>query len=115
MNSNEINELGLKLIKQHIDKPLSFHLNNLKKNNIQFKRNKIKYYLQKYREESFPEDLYYLAHIEYIIITYDQNKEEFKDMPFYFFNSKFLIPDYNYRKENIIIFTSEIIKKIRKG
>ena len=31
LTSNEINELGLKLIKQHIDKPLSFHLDNLKK------------------------------------------------------------------------------------
>ena len=31
LTSNEINELGLKLIKQHIDKPLYFHLDNLKK------------------------------------------------------------------------------------
>ena len=31
LTSNEINDLGLKLIKQHIDKPLSFNLDNLKK------------------------------------------------------------------------------------
>ena len=31
LTSNEINELGMKLIKNHIDKPLSFHLDNLKK------------------------------------------------------------------------------------
>ncbi len=31
LTNNEINELGLKLINQHIDNPLSFHLDNLKK------------------------------------------------------------------------------------
>ena len=37
-------------------------------------------------------------------------------MPFCFFNSKFLNPNYNYRKENVIIFTSEIqLKKLEKA
>ena len=116
LTSNEINELGLKLIKQHIDKPLSFHLDNLKKNNIPFKKNKIKYYLQKYREETFPVDLYYLEHIDFIKITFDIIREDFKDMPFCFFNSKFLNPEYNNRQEKIIIFISEIqLKKMEKA
>ena len=69
LSSNEINVLGCKMIKQHLDKPLSFHLDNLKRNNIPFTKNKIKYYLQKYREEFFPKDKYYLDNIEYIKIT----------------------------------------------
>ena len=93
LTSNEINDLGCKLIKQHIDKPLSFHLDNLKKNNIPFSKNKIKYYLQKYKEESFPEDKYYLDNIELIKITYDNNKDEFKELPFCYVNSKFLNPE----------------------
>ena len=116
LTSNEINDLGCKLIKQHIDKPLSFHLDNLKKNNIPFSKNKIKYYLQKYREESFPEDKYYLDNIELIKITYDNNKDEFKDLPFCYVNSKFLNPEKKNRREMIIIFSSEIqLKKLEKA
>ena len=61
LSSNEINELGIKLIKQHLDKPLFFHLDNLKNNNIPFAKNKIKNLLEKYRDESFPEVHNYLT------------------------------------------------------
>ena len=111
-----MNELGLKLIKSHIDKPLFFHIDNLKNNYVPFNKNKIKYYLQKYREESFPDDKNYLDHIEFIKITFDQNKEEFKDLPFCFLNSKYLNPEKNNRLECIIVFTSEIqLKKLEKA
>ena len=43
---------------------------NLKNDNIPFSKNKIKYYLQKYREESFPEEKNYLEHIDFIKITF---------------------------------------------
>ena len=37
-------------------------------------------------------------------------------MPFCYLNTKFLNPDYKNRKENIIIFTSEIqLKKLEKA
>ena len=35
LTNNQINELGYNLIKQHLVKPLSFHIDNLKKNTIQ--------------------------------------------------------------------------------
>ena len=116
LSSNEINELGIKLIKQHIDKPLSFHLDNLKNNNIPFAKNKIKNLLEKYREESFPEDHNYLDHIDYIKITFDQNKDDFKDLPFCYLNLKYLNPEKNNRLESLILFTSEIqLKKLEKA
>ena len=69
--NNEINEMGYNLIKQHLEKPLSFHLDNLKKNKIPFKRYKIKNLLRKFREGTFPEDANYLDNLEFIKITYD--------------------------------------------
>lgn len=50
LTNNEINELGIKLIKQHLDKPQSFQLDNLNKNKITNKRFKIKYLLTKIKE-----------------------------------------------------------------
>ena len=47
LTNNEINELGYNLIKQHLKKPLSFHLDNLKINKIPFKIFKIKNLLRK--------------------------------------------------------------------
>ena len=44
ITDNEINKLGINLVKQQLEKPLSFHLDNLRKNNISFSRNKIKYH-----------------------------------------------------------------------
>ena len=116
LTNNEVNELGKKLIKQHLEKPLSFHIDNLHKNKIPFKRFKIKNLLKIFREETFPEDANYLDNLEFIKITYDPNNDEFKDMPFCFVNKKFLNPKKNYRQENIIIFTSEVqLKKLEKA
>ena len=60
LTNNEIKELDIKLIIQHIEKPLSFHIDNLKKNKVPFKRYRITNLLQKYREEAFPEDMHFL-------------------------------------------------------
>ena len=67
----------------------------MKENNKPFNKNKIKYYLQKFREESFPEDKNYLDNIENKKITYDQNNDQFKDLPFCYLNSKFFNPEKN--------------------
>ena len=84
LTNNEVNELGNNLIKQHLEKPLSFHIDNLHKNKIPFKRFKIKNLLKKFREETFPEDANCLDNLEFIKITYDPNNDEFKNMPFCF-------------------------------
>lgn len=50
-------ELGINLINNNLTKPLSFHINNFKTNNIHYTNNQIKYLLQKLREKSFPNDI----------------------------------------------------------
>ena len=47
LTNEELNELGYNLIKQHLDKPLSFSMGNLKKNEIPFKKFKIKKFTSK--------------------------------------------------------------------
>ena len=57
-----------------------------------------------------------MDNIELIKITYDNNKDEFKDLPFCYVNSKFLNPEKKNRREMIIIFISEIqLKKLEKA
>lgn len=113
LTNEELNELGYNLIKQHLDKPLSFHMDILKKNKIPFEKFKIKNLLQKCIEESFPEDANFFDNLEYIKITYDPNNDEFKDLLFCYVNIKFLNISKNNRQENIVIFTSEVqLKKL---
>ena len=64
-----------KSIKLHIYKPSSFHLGKMRENNIPFT---IKYYLQKFIKESFPEVKNYLDNFENIKIIYEKNEKEFK-------------------------------------
>ena len=54
-----------------MNKPLSFHLENLKNNDIKLNKTQIKYLLQKIRENNFPKDEDYLNNISKIRITLD--------------------------------------------
>ena len=91
-------------------------MDNLKKNKIPFKKFKIKNLLQKFRDESFPEDANFFDNLEYIKITYDANNDEFKVLPFCYVNKKFLNISKNNRQENIVIFTSEVqLKKLESA
>ena len=84
-------------------------MDNLKKNKIPFKKFKIKNLLQKFKEESFPEDANFFDNLEYIKIIYAPNNDEFKQLPFCYVNKKFL----NIKNRNIVMFTSEVqLKKL---
>ena len=60
------------LIYSNSQKPLSFHKNNLKANNIFLSNNQIKWLLQKIRDEKFPSDALFLEDISNIKITFDK-------------------------------------------
>lgn len=59
-------ELAKKLIKQNLQNPLSFHIQNLETNHKKISNIKIKIILQNFLEEYFPKDDIFLDHIEYI-------------------------------------------------
>ena len=61
------------MIKQNLDKDLSFHVTNLKSNNIILKKLSIKWLLQKYREEDYPSDEIFLKDISKILITLEDS------------------------------------------
>ena len=54
----------------NIEKPLKFHIENFKANNINLSYNQIKWKLQKIKEEEFPNDNDYLKDISKIKITF---------------------------------------------
>ena len=62
-------ELAKNLIFINIEKPLSYHVDNLSKNNILLSKVQIKNILQNMREESFPSNDKYLKDISRIKIT----------------------------------------------
>ena len=62
-------DLAKNLIFINIQKPLSFHVENLSKNNIQLSKYQIKNILQNFREESFPSNEKYLRDISKIRIS----------------------------------------------
>ena len=58
-NENKLDNIEFinSLIYSNIEKSLSFHKSNLQTNNIFLKTNKIKWLLQKLREDKFPSDI----------------------------------------------------------
>ena len=68
-------EMAKILIKQNIQNPLSFHIQNLESNNIKISKIKIKNILQNFREDNFPKDDIFLDHIESIRIDLGDSEE----------------------------------------
>ena len=62
-----------------INKRFSFHISNLKKNNIYLTENQIKRLLQKIRENTYPPDDKFLKNIADIKIVFD-NEPELKEI-----------------------------------
>ena len=60
--------MAYNLIKNSLDQPLLFHINNLTSNNIKISRIKIKNILQELREDSYPKDDEFLDNRESIKI-----------------------------------------------
>ena len=72
---NKMIEMAKMLIKQNIQNPLSFHIQNLETNNIKISKIKIKNLLQNFREDIFPRDDIFLEHIESIRIDLGESEE----------------------------------------
>jgi len=68
-------ELAKKLIKQNLQNPLSFHIQNLETNHKKISNIKIKIILQNFLEEYFPKDVIFLDHIENIRIDLGESTE----------------------------------------
>ena len=62
--------LAKSLIIQNLEKDLSFHINNLRNNNIYLKKNSVEWLLQKLREEKYPSDEIFLKDISKIKINF---------------------------------------------
>ena len=93
------------LIIQNIEKPLKFHAENFKENNIDLNYNQKKWKLQKIREEKFPNDFEFLKDISKIKITFEKNIKG-KDIHFCFKSVEMINPEKNYKLDKYIIFTS---------
>lgn len=94
------------LILSNIEKPFSFHQNNLKTNNIFMTTNQLKWALQKIRHEKFPSNEKFLSNIANIKINLD-NTALLRDLPFYYKFAYFINPEKKNCLEKYIIFSSK--------
>ena len=105
---NEIINLATDLIKNQIDRSLTWHIENLNNNNIFLSKIKIKIknILQKVREIKYDSDNDFLLNIANITIDFSKNEPELKNLPFCFSYEKFINKHKNtIREEKFIIFT----------
>ena len=83
--NNKISEVLTKTsFINNIEKPLEFHIENFKANNINWSYNKIKWNLQKIRKKKFPNDTKYLKDISKIRISFEKNNINLEEIPLCF-------------------------------
>ena len=100
-------ELAKDLINQNIDKPVSWHINNFKNNNLIFTKFQIKNLLQEQRQLKYEPDNEILLNIANINITFSNTDESLQILPFCFGYQKFTVKkNNNYKEENFILFTT---------
>ena len=93
------------LIIDNLNKPLSFHINNLNNNNnnnINYSENQIKYLLSKIRDETFLTDNEFIKNPFKLFSKISNEKEE---IPFCFCNN-YIYDFIKLKIENYMIFTS---------
>ena len=93
------------LIFLNITKPLSFHISNIRNNNIKLTTNQIKRLVQKIREVNFPSDSDFLKDISKITINFE-NEVGLENLNFCWKNVELINPTIKYKTEKYIIFTS---------
>ena len=93
------------LIFLNITKPLSFHISNIRNNNIKLTTNQIKRLVQKIREVNFPSDSDFLKDISKITINFE-NEVGIENLNFCWKNVELINPTIKYKTEKYIIFTS---------
>ena len=105
--------LAEQLVKQNLDKSLSWHYNNLIKNQINISKNQVKRILENQREINYRKDDAYLLDISKITISFSKTKVELQNIPFCFSNNVILNIE-SQRQEKYILFTSLFqLKKIK--
>ena len=67
IGKRDIIQLSKALIYNNIEKPLSFHISNLRQNDIDLTVNQIKWQLQKIREDTFPKEDIFLNYSYYFL------------------------------------------------
>jgi len=87
----------------NIDKPLSWHVNNMKELNFEMSNEKIRNILQYQKEKKFPYDNQFLYNMGNITLTLNYENRN----PFCFEINKFLNPKFNNREEKYVIYTSK--------
>ena len=99
-------EKGRVLINASLDKPLSWHINNLIDYNIKLTVDQIKDILYAEIDKRYQSDNVCLNNINNITISFDDNDTSLKDLPFCYTVKKILNPQKNFREERFIIYTS---------
>ena len=101
----QIKKFATTLIKQNINKKLSFHLNLLAKAKISLTKRQTKCLLQTFGEEDMPNDKIYLFELEGIIINLENNIPELNNLPF-FCEEKVINNSNNNELEEYILFST---------
>ena len=94
-NNSEIQklkDLAYSLIFTNIDKPTSFHIQNLAQNDIKLTTNQIKWLVQKIRQIKYPKDEEFLKDISKITITYE-NIINMENLPLGYKTAKIINPE----------------------
>ena len=73
LSDKQIKNKAKELIMRNIDKPFSFHKNNLSENNYKLSDNQIKWLIQSLRENKYPSDSIILFNIENIKIEIESD------------------------------------------
>lgn len=104
-------DLAKNLIKSSLNKPLQWHITNLKNNEFNLSKNQIKYLLYKYRNEQYPKDSDFLVNVINTNISFDKNEDN--ATPFCYSDYKYIYKDKKKLYiEKFIIFTCLFLIKI---
>ena len=108
-------DLAIKLINNQIDMPLSWHIENLKKNNLIFTKAQIKNFLQEQREINYESDKEFLSNIANITISFSEKEIYLQDLPFCFTYQKHIKKiKQKLIEEKFIVFTTDFqLKKMK--
>ena len=99
-------EKGKSLILASLDKPLSWHINNLNEFNILLTPEQIKDILYREYDKKYVNESECLSNITKVTLNLDEENLLLKNMPFCFAIKKIINPNKNNRQEKFIIFTS---------
>ena len=99
-------EKGKSLILAALDKPLSWHINNLNEYNILLTPEQIKDILYREYDKKYVNESECLSNITKVTLNLDEENLLLKNMPFCFAIKKIINPNKNNRQEKFIIFTS---------